>query len=263
MALAWPDVEITEVVRAAAGDRDQITPLASLPDKGAFTADLSDELSAGGADAVVHSWKDLPLEPRADTVIAATLPRADPRDVLIIRRGAVADRPPALDVLTSSPRRAWLLERAVPSLLPWPVTSLRAQPVRGNIPTRLRKLLEGPAPALLVAKAALDRLLEPTHSFEDARRAVRHALDRCQWMVLPISRCPTAPAQGALAIEVSTRRRDLIDRFGAISDQADMARRQRRTRGARAIRWRLSSGAGCHLPDAGVWRRAQHPRPAP
>ena len=45
------------------------------------------QLSPGGADAVVHSWKDLPLEARPDTVIAATLERADPRDVLLVRRG--------------------------------------------------------------------------------------------------------------------------------------------------------------------------------
>ena len=240
LSTAWPDAEITQVVRAAAGDRDQTTPLMSLPDKGAFTADLSDELSAGRADAVVHSWKDLPLESRPDTVIAATLERADPRDVLLVRRDAVSEHPRELDVLTSSPRRTWLIEHSIPSLLPWPVTTLRAQPVRGNVPTRLHKLLEGPVPALIVAKAAIDRLLDDAHPFDDARRAVRTALDRCHWMVLPISRCPTAPAQGALAVEVAAHRRDLIDRFAAVSDQATW----RAVTVERAVLARY--GGGCH-----------------
>ena len=239
VARAWPDAEITQIVRQASGDRDQTTPLATLPDTGAFTADLSDELAAGGADAVVHSWKDLPLESRRDTVIAATLPRADPRDVLIVRRRAVAERSPELDVLTSSPRRAWLLERSVPSLLPWRMTAIRAQPVRGDVPM-LRQLLEGTASGAIVAKAALDRLLDPAHSFEHTRRAVREALRQCHWMVLPISRCPTAPAQGALAIEVSARRSDLVDRLRLISDQATW----RAVTAERAVLARY--GGGCH-----------------
>jgi len=57
----WPDVDVTFQTRVASGDRDSTTPLASLVDKGAFTSDLSDALATGEADAVVHSWKDLPL----------------------------------------------------------------------------------------------------------------------------------------------------------------------------------------------------------
>src|SRR5205823_6172419 len=101
----WPDLDIHYQTRTSAGDRDGVTPLASLPDKGAFTADLSDALGSGGADLVMHSWKDLPLEPRPDTAIVATLERADPRDVLIVRREVVLARPRTLRVLSSSPRR--------------------------------------------------------------------------------------------------------------------------------------------------------------
>ncbi|HET9372523.1 MAG TPA: hydroxymethylbilane synthase, partial [Vicinamibacterales bacterium] len=233
--------EIVSTVRAAAGDRDQQTPLAAMPDKGAFTADLSDALADGAADLVVHSWKDLPLEPRPDTVIAATLERADPRDLLLIRRDVIADRPPLIRILTSSPRRAWLLERAVSSFLPWPIESLQAVPVRGNVPTRLRKLLDGPAHGLLVAKAAIDRLLDPTHPFDEPRRAVREAIDRCAWMVLPISACPTAPAQGALAIEVARRRADLVDALAAVSH----APTWRAVVAERAVL--AEYGGGCHL----------------
>src|SRR5262245_46268512 len=105
---AWsPDLDISLRSRATHGDRDQQTALASLTDKGAFTADLSDALASGDADMVVHSWKDLPLEERPDTEVAATLERADPRDLLLVRRDAIARKPGVLSVFSSSPRRAF------------------------------------------------------------------------------------------------------------------------------------------------------------
>jgi hydroxymethylbilane synthase len=212
----WPDVEVVYLTRSAAGDRDRITPLASLADKGAFTADLSDALMAGEADAVVHSWKDLPLEGRPDTAIVATLERADPRDVLVMRRDVAARRPASLDVLSSSPRRAYLLQQSLPTLLPWTATDLHFTPVRGNVPTRLRKLRDGEGGALVMAKAALDRLLGFGAPFDEVSRTLRQILDDCRWMVLPLRDVPGAPAQGALAVEM---RRDsaLVDRVAAIS----------------------------------------------
>ena len=240
LTAAWPDADLTYAVRAASGDRDQTTPLSKMADVGAFTADLSERLTSADADLVVHSWKDLPLEARPDTVVAATLERADPRDVLLVRRDAVRERVPRLDVLTSSPRRAWLIERSVAALLPWPVERLSAVPVRGNIPTRLAKLVGGEAQALLVAKAALDRLLDPAHPFDVTRRAVRAALDACRWMLLPISECPTAPAQGALAIEVAAANSDLCARIAALRDAATW-------RAVTTERRILSEyGGGCH-----------------
>jgi hydroxymethylbilane synthase len=215
LAARWPDIEVVYLTRSAAGDRDAVTPLASLADKGAFTADLSDALTTGEADAVVHSWKDLPLEGRADTAIVATLERADPRDVLVVRRDVAERRPESLAVLSSSPRRAWLLQQALPALLPWPAVDLRLTPVRGNIPTRLRKLRDGEGDALVMAKAALDRLLGFGAPFEEVARTIRQILDDCRWMVLPLRDVPGAPAQGALAVEM---RRDspLVDRVASI-----------------------------------------------
>ena len=190
----FPDVDVSYVTRASAGDLDTTTPLASLPDKGAFTADLSSALDSGAADLVVHSWKDLPLDLPPGHVIGGTLERADPRDVLLVRRDVVAQRPPTIRVLSSSPRRAWLLKDVLPALLPWQA-SVEVVEVRGNVPTRIGKLLAETGDALAVAKAALDRLLDEGH--------LRQQLDRCAWMVLPIKDVPTAPAQGALAVEVS------------------------------------------------------------
>src|SRR5262249_47044502 len=181
-----PDLDIHWLTRASAGDRDNTTPLASLPDKGAFTTDLSDALLEGRADLVVHSWKDLPLEDRDGTMVAATLERADPRDMLLVRREVVARRPRTITILSSSPRRSWLLEQALPEVLPWRVEALQFAPVRGNIATRLARLTEGRGDALVVAKAALDRLLGFGAPFEAAAREVRGHLNHCVGMVLPL-----------------------------------------------------------------------------
>jgi hydroxymethylbilane synthase len=213
----WPDLDINLVHRATLGDRDQQSALSQMTDKGAFTADLSDALVSGDSDVVVHSWKDLPLECRPETMIGATLERADPRDLLLVRRDVVAKRPRVLTVLSSSPRRIWLLEQSLIGLLPWPVERVQCVPVRGNIPTRLSKLTSGEGDALVVAKAALDRLLGFGAPFEEVATKIRQALAESHWMVLPLREQPGAPAQGALAVEIARRRTDVRDRVEAIS----------------------------------------------
>ena len=232
----FPDLDLVYDTRASAGDHDTATPLASFADKGVFTADLSSALASGAADLVVHSWKDLPLDLPSGHVIGATLERADPRDVLLVRRDVVAERPSKLRVLSSSPRRAWLLQDVLPQLLPWRA-SVEIVEVRGNVPTRIAKLIDGlerrslgeggRGDALAVAKAALDRLLEgagPERASRvegdgdaDVKQRLRQHLDGCAWMVLPIKDVPTAPAQGALAVEVSAANTAVRQRLEEIS----------------------------------------------
>jgi hydroxymethylbilane synthase len=235
----WPSLEVVRLTRSSEGDRDQRAALWSMPDKGLFTADLSRALVNDDADLAVHSWKDLPIRPPAGTVVAGTLPRADPRDVLLFQRDVATRKPSTLTILSSSPRRSWQLETSLRPRLPWPVAHLTLAPVRGNIPTRLRRLLAGDGDALVVAKAALDRLLS-----EDAPAAVatdiRAALGRCRWMVLPLKEHPAAPAQGAIGIEVAESRPDLLALAREISDGATWAAVTRE----RAILEAL--GGGCH-----------------
>ncbi len=204
-------VDADLIAREASGDRDTATPLWQLGNKGVFTADLSDALARGDADLVVHSWKDLPIEPRGDTIVAATLPREDPRDVLLIREDAAAKRAPRLSILSSSPRRALMLGGLLPGLLPWPVDAITFAAVRGNVPTRLRQLAGGAADGLVVAKAALDRLLDPASPFAEAADAVREAMRGCRWMVLPLREQPCAAGQGALALEIAVNNTALRD----------------------------------------------------
>ena len=206
---AHPAVVTECLTRVSAGDQDQTSPLWKLPTKGAFTADLSQALLAGDADVVVHSYKDLPIEMPEGTAIAGALPRADARDLLLMRESAIVEMPLRLRVLSSSPRRAWLLGDAVPPLLPWRVQGVEAIPVRGNIETRVRKLIEGDADALVIAKAALDRLLSAGKAFTREAGALRGYLRECRWMVMPMREFPWAPAQGAIAIEIAQGRGDV------------------------------------------------------
>ena len=235
-----PDLDIETLTRTSAGDQDQTSPLWKLPNKGAFTADLSESLIAGDADIVVHSFKDLPIDMPAGTRIAGALPRADARDLVLIKRAVIDRRPESLRILSSSPRRAWLLGDVLPSLLPWRTRSIEAVPVRGNIETRLRKLIEGEEHGLVMAKAAIDRLLGFGAPFEREAATVRERLQHCRWMLMPMREFPWAPAQGAIAIEIASGREDLERLIEPIASAQTM-------RAVEAERQVLAEhGGGCH-----------------
>lgn len=215
----------------ASGDRSDDPSAARVTARGGFTEDLGQLLDAGRIDIAVHSWKDLPLVERPGTVVQATLPRADARDVLLIRRSALEGdaAPLQLTILSSSARRRLHLEQFLEWALPLRPLAIRFAPVRGDISARLTKLLRGDGHALVIAKAALDRLLhadparlgaagvvEPAQLLA-AQRLVRAALDACRAIVLPLSQCPAAAAQGALAIE-TRRASPLAQLLQAIND---------------------------------------------
>ncbi len=205
-----PSLEVEVIKREVEGDLDLRTPLAHFDQRGVFTREFSEILTTGEADVAVHSWKDLPTENVFKTEIAATLPRADQRDTLLIKSSSLKLKPANLRILTSSPRRAWALEQHIGKLLPWSVDSVQCEPVRGAIPTRFKKLLESECDGLVVAKAALDRILSSSlNEIADSREYIKEVLKELKWMVLPLKLFPNAPAQGALALEISSQRNDL------------------------------------------------------
>ncbi|MCC7404633.1 MAG: hydroxymethylbilane synthase [Bdellovibrionales bacterium] len=233
-----PAVQIEFEFRSSFGDRNLDVAMDGAVEKGLFTQDFYEGLVGGEFDLVVHSWKDLPTEARPGTQVVATLPRADVRDLLLVRKDARSRA--QWRVLSSSPRRSYNLQQSLKTLLPGQ-PEIQFVPVRGNIPTRLRKLLTEPAEALIVAKAALDRLLEaPEAEFASVKTEIRRALAACDWMALPLTLNPTAAAQGALAIEIAEGRSDLQALLGRVNCRETFAAAQRE----RAI---LSSfGGGCH-----------------
>jgi hydroxymethylbilane synthase len=240
---AHPQTEINYSFHESLGDRNQNDPLWQMPEKGVFTQDFREGLLRGNFDLVVHSWKDLAIEDDPDTEIAATLPRADARDLLLVpgSRWPEIERTGAMSILTSSPRRSYNLDLFLRTALPAKTRELNFIDVRGNVPTRVRKLFQLDADGLIVAKAAVDRLLEaPQDEFVATQTELRSALSQCLWMVLPLSASPSAPAQGALAIEILRRRADLRELLASINCAdtfTSVAREREILRGY---------GGGCH-----------------
>jgi hydroxymethylbilane synthase len=250
---AHPQIEINYSFHESLGDRNQNDPLWQMPEKGVFTQDFREGLLKGEFDLVVHSWKDLAIEDDSETEIVATLPRADARDLLLVpgSRWPEVERTGVMSIFTSSPRRSYNLESFLRDALPAKLRELNFVNVRGNVPTRVRKLLQSETDGLIVAKAALDRLLAAKQAeFAETQQELRSALSQCRWMVLPLRENPSAPAQGALAIEIVRRRIDLrellaplncADTFAAVTQEREILR---------------GYGGGCHQKiGASVLRR--------
>lgn len=210
---AHPDQKVHYHFRQSLGDINQEDPLWKMPEKGVFTEDFREGLIKGEWDMVVHSWKDLPVEVPKGSEIIATLPRADMRDLFLMKKSSckkVAKRG-EINIFTSSPRRIYNLESFFKTYLPWGVDEVHFQSVRGNIATRLGKLVDSESvDGLVVAKAAIDRLLlVEGEEFSEQKKQLSLWLEEMQWMALPLSVNPNAAAQGALAVEVSSEREDL------------------------------------------------------
>ena len=169
--------EVTITVVTTEGDTSRAS-LSSIGGTGVFASALRAALVAGECDLVVHSLKDLPTASYPGLVLAAVPEREDPRDALITRNGlTLADLPEGATIGTGSPRRvAQLL-----SLRP----DATVVDIRGNVDTRLAKVSSGELDAVVLAAAGLTRL--------GRLDAVSEFFDLAVW--------PTAPGQGALAIE--------------------------------------------------------------
>lgn len=213
-----PGIEF--IFKSSFGDQNLDIPLAGMGARGVFTEDFYKDLTEGRCDLVVHSWKDLPVEERADTRVAMTMKRADVRDLILIPEEIwqQALNTKRLTVLTSSPRRVYNLTGVLPKLLPGNLT-IEFKNVRGNVPTRLRKMREENA-ALILAKAGLDRLLEAEkEGFLPIGESVRALIENCRFQIFPVSLNPPAPAQGALAVEIAVANEEMNAICAKLTDE--------------------------------------------
>ena len=175
------------------GDKKLDQPLTEIGAKGLFTHELEVALSKNKIDCAVHSLKDLPTESPDNLRVIAQLEREDPRDVLIVNRATGAenldDLPAGSRVGTSSlRRRAQLLARR---------PDLEAVELRGNVPTRLKKVETGAVHAAILAAAGLIRL--------EVEQRITMFLDPPDWL--------PAAGQGSIAIQVrddDSRMKDLL-----------------------------------------------------
>ncbi len=241
--------------RSSLGDQNQDDPLWKMPSQGVFTQDFRNDLIQGKVDMVVHSWKDLPTKNDGSTILAATLPRADHKDLLLVKKTAIKSikQQKAIKILSSSPRRMYNLEGFLKNAFPNGLNKVEFEDVRGNIQTRLDKLLSLDADGLIVAKAAIDRLLnadqfnQTNDNFDNSVLAIKKALDKCEFMVLPASHNPPAAAQGALVVEIAKKRSKELGKILATINC------QQTFDDVKAEREILAShGGGCHQ-KIGVW----------
>ena len=174
-----------EIIKTS-GDRIQNVAFRKMEGKGFFTKELQEALLEERVDLVVHSLKDLPTEEPGGLEIIAIPERAEPADLLLAGPGLLRDPPatpfnlPRGSVLGTSSRR-----RAAQALARNPEIDIRA--LRGNVPTRVRKLQDGEFDAILLAAAGVRRL-----GLDLGELGARE--------LTPEEMLP-APGQGALAIE--------------------------------------------------------------
>jgi len=217
------------------GDVDQSPYLAGSVEKGFFTKELEVALLERRIDLVVHSLKDLPTAEPAGLVNRTILPRASAADWLLIRREFYTPREDGLLPLragarvgASSLRRGALLGRYAPQA--------SAVPLRGNVPTRVRKLAEAQGvDAIVLAAAGLSRLQLDLGPFAVVELAP-------EWWV-------PAPGQGALAAQCRVDDREIESQVAQLSEPAcvDATRWEREF--LRVIEGGCSTPFGCHVID--------------
>ena len=214
----YPDAVIELKTYRTRGDDLGDAPLPEIGGKGLFTSALERGLRAGEIDCAVHSLKDLPTEPDDDIVVGAVPKRGDPRDALVSRDGhTLAQLPKGAHVGTGSRRRRAQLLRLRPDLV--------MRHIRGNVPTRLQKLMadDSGLDAIVLAVAGLHRLAKA---------------QRISQVFTPVQMV-CAAGQGALAVQC---RRDKQDLFAPLDD----ANSRLAVTAERAFLAGL--GAGCSMP---------------
>jgi hydroxymethylbilane synthase len=240
-----PGLEVELVGIDTQGDRILDKPLSAVDGKEFFTAEIDAALLAGHVDLTVHSYKDLSLVRSSRLLLGAVPPREPPYDIALfapdVRTRLAAGE--EIRIGSSSPRRASFVPDFLARVLPAATMPARVRLVelRGNVDSRLRRLHEPRGSArhldgIVLAFAGLARL------WADAAGQVllRELLSPLPRMVLPLSACPAAPAQGALAIEC--RRDDA--RTCSLLQRIDDPATRRAVEVERALL--AQRGGGCH-----------------
>lgn len=193
---------VTIEIITTQGDAIQDLSFDKLEGKGFFTKEIEQALIDETIDLAVHSHKDLETNPPAGLIIACVSNRANPSDILLVRK-ASADHSDEwflkenAIVGTSSARRKSQLIGFRPDVL--------INDLRGNVPTRIQKLRDGSYDAILLAKAGVDRLNLDLSEFEV--------------VVLNPEEFVPAPAQGVLGLQIREKDQDLFDLLQQLNDK--------------------------------------------
>jgi hydroxymethylbilane synthase len=222
LAAVAPDVEVEFNVIKTSGDLILDVPLSKVGGKGLFVKEIEQALQGRQADVAVHSMKDVPAELAPGLVLAAVSTREVPWDALCARAPVTVDKlPHGAKVGTSSMRRQCQLLARRPDL--------QIAMLRGNVPTRIRKLDDGEFDAIVLAAAGLTRL----------------GLGDRITQEIPLEISVPAVAQGVLGLEIRSGDAEIADLIRrAIHDPAE----ERRVVAERAFLARM--GGSCETPLA-------------
>lgn len=214
-----PAIEVVVEIISTKGDRITDVPLSQVGGKGIFTKELEVALLNKEIDLAVHSLKDLPTELPGGLILAAITERENPADAFISASGkGLLELPQGAKVGTSSTRRQVQLKAVRPDL--------QLVDLRGNVPTRLRKLHSEGLDAIVLAAAGLNRL----------------GLSEHITCLLPPEHMLSAVGQGALGIETREDDTELMALLQKIHDPDTTA-------AATAERTLLDAmGGGCQVP---------------
>jgi len=217
----FPHINIEIKIIKTSGDLILNEPLTGRIDKGFFTSEIETAMLNNQIDIAVHSFKDLPVEQPAGLSISACLPRENAHDLFISADGRkLVEMPDGSVIATCSLRRKAQLLAFNPKF--------KIIDIRGNVDTRLAKLANGYAEAIILAAAGLNRLsINHPHAEE-----------------LPFDLMLPAPAQGVIAIETRTNDSETNRILKTINHEPSFL-------AATVERLFLHEmGGGCHLPVA-------------
>jgi hydroxymethylbilane synthase len=232
-------VEIKELIITTRGDVDMSDRLVGKLEKGFFTEELEQAQRDGRIDFAVHSLKDLPTRMPKGLALAAVLPRHRPVDLLIAmphaldetRGEKVLPLKAGMKVGASSLRRDAMVKQYCPGAEP--------VPLRGNVPTRIKRLREGKVDVALLAAAGVERLgldLSGLHVFQ---------LNPKRWM--------PAPGQGAVGVQCREDDGRVRSALSLINDSATAEATEWERAFLRVLEGGCATPFGCHVDGGRAW----------
>jgi hydroxymethylbilane synthase len=214
-----PELAIQIKVITTKGDVNQSPIPLDTVGKAWFTEEIEEALLRGEIDLAVHSLKDLPPQVSSGIAIILALKRADSREALISKsKVRFSDLPKGSVVGTDSARRKVLILEQRPDL------SVRS--IRGNVDTRIKKLMTEDYDAIMLAAAGLERI---------------GMLDAATEILDPAVFIP-AIGQGILAVQVKEGNDEVVAMARELEDTATVMAADAEQAFSRAI------GGGCKLP---------------
>jgi hydroxymethylbilane synthase len=231
-----------EVIKTQ-GDLITSAPLWQLDGKDFFTKELDEALISGKVDLVVHSYKDLGSERPNEITLAAVTKRTYAHDILLIKQSTIDDikNKKEFFVGTSSPRRMVNLENSLNEYLPHGSNlKITTKVLRGNVNTRISKLVADEFDAIVLALPGIERLALTESSCIE----LTNLLKGMNFMILPQSVFPSSASQGALGIECKKDRNDNNELFLKLKQMEDLTTLEEVKRERKAFN---EYGGGCHL----------------